>query len=217
MNTKTIMGYDYLCKVLVIGESGVGKTSMLSRYVDNMFDDKFVTTIGVDFKVKTLTIGEHTIKLQIWDTGGQERFRTITTSYYRGAQGIIIVYDITNNATLKKVGYWLNEVKREIKEGKTNPILFLVGNKCDLDKNRDVSTDMGRAVAVEGEMTFFETSAKDGTNLDTCFFKLTETIRCKKLKEKIKKKEEKEDDKELLLTTEKIDIDEEQPESTCLC
>ena len=118
--------YDYLFKILLIGNSGVGKSSLLLRFADDTFTDNFMPTIGVDFKIRTLEVDGRTIKLQIWDTAGQERFKTITSSYYKGAHGIIVVYDITDKESFKNIDTWMNEVEKHASD---NVSRILVGNK----------------------------------------------------------------------------------------
>merc|ERR1712184_163282 len=127
--------YDYLFKLLLIGDSGVGKSCLLLRFADDTYTDSYISTIGVDFKIRTVDLDTKTIKLQIWDTAGQERFRTITSSYYRGAHGIIIVYDITDVESFNNVRQWLFEIDRFASE---NVNKLLVGNKCDLVSKRIV-------------------------------------------------------------------------------
>ena len=122
--------YDYLFKVLLIGNSGVGKSSLLLRFADDVFNDNFMPTIGVDFKIRTVDVDQKTIKLQIWDTAGQERFKTITSSYYKGAHGIIVTYDITDRESFSKVSEWMREVDKHAQE---NISRILVGNKKDLE------------------------------------------------------------------------------------
>mmetsp|Transcript_73826 Transcript_73826/g.102541 ORF Transcript_73826/g.102541 Transcript_73826/m.102541 type:complete len:144 (+) Transcript_73826:30-461(+) len=136
--------YDYLFKMLLIGNSGVGKSCLLLRYAENSFNENFFNTIGVDFKLKTIRLEDQTIKLQIWDTAGQERFRTLTASYYRGAQGIIIVYDVTDRETFENVRTWINEIE---KYSQANVCKILVGNKCDMEDKRQVTKEEGEELA----------------------------------------------------------------------
>eukprot|EP01121_Diplochlamys_sp_Union-15-3_P013489 TRINITY_DN4191_c0_g1_i1.p1 TRINITY_DN4191_c0_g1~~TRINITY_DN4191_c0_g1_i1.p1 ORF type:complete len:209 (-),score=31.46 TRINITY_DN4191_c0_g1_i1:94-720(-) len=168
--------YDYLFKLLLIGDSGVGKSSLLLRFADNTFTDSFISTIGVDFKIRTLDVNGATVKLQIWDTAGQERFRTITSSYYRGAHGIIVVYDITNQETFNNVQKWLQEIDRYACE---NVHKLLVGNKCDLVNERKVPFETAKEFADQLNLIFLETSAKNSTNVEEAFIKMAQTIKQK--------------------------------------
>merc|ERR1712157_499578 len=130
--------YDYLFKLVLIGDSGVGKSCLLLRFADDSFTDSYISTIGVDFRFRTVNIDMKTVKLQIWDTAGQERFRTITSAYYRGAHGIIMVYDVTNSESFEHVEEWLSEVNRHASETTKK---LLVGNKCDLESERAVQKE----------------------------------------------------------------------------
>jgi Ras-related protein Rab-1A len=158
--------FDFLVKLLLIGDSGVGKTNILMQYVDGVSCENYIATIGVDFKIKTIMVGNKKVKLQIWDTAGQERFKTITSSYYRGAQGIIIVYDQTNKETFDHVKKWLRDVDTYAGE---NVAKILIGNKSDLGSKKVISTQEGKELADEYKMKFFETSAKNGTNISEAF------------------------------------------------
>ncbi|KNA14341.1 hypothetical protein SOVF_108260 [Spinacia oleracea] len=166
--------YDYLFKLLLIGDSGVGKSCLLLRFADDSYLESYISTIGVDFKIRTVEQDAKTIKLQIWDTAGQERFRTITSSYYRGAHGIIVVYDVTDMESFNNVKQWLNEIDRYASD---NVNKLLVGNKCDLAANRAVPYETAKAFADEIGIPFMETSAKDATNVEQAFMAMTGSIK----------------------------------------
>jgi len=167
--------YDYLFKLLLIGDSGVGKSCLLLRFADHTYTESYISTIGVDFKIRTITTrDEKTIKLQIWDTAGQERFRTITSSYYRGAHGIIVVYDVTDQESFNNVKQWLNEIERYACE-KVNKLL--VGNKCDLVSKKAVSYEVAKAFADKLDIPFLETSAKAATNVEKAFLTMADEIK----------------------------------------
>ena len=164
---------DHIFKVLIIGDSSVGKSNILLRFSDNIFHDTFLPTIGVDFKIRNVKISDQTIKLNIWDTAGQERFKTITSTYYKGAHGIILVYDITDRESFNNINNWLTEVK---KHAGANVVKLIVGNKCDLEQERIVSTQEGKDFADSLGVSFLETSAKQRTNIDEAFMTLTKQI-----------------------------------------
>eukprot|EP00300_Choanocystis_sp_HF-7_P030628 c39500_g1_i1.p1 GENE.c39500_g1_i1~~c39500_g1_i1.p1 ORF type:complete len:225 (-),score=44.53 c39500_g1_i1:187-810(-) len=157
--------YDYLFKLVLIGDSGVGKSCLLLRFADDSFTETYVSTIGVDFRFRTLDIDGKLIKLQIWDTAGQERFRTITSAYYRGADGIIVVYDITHHESFEHVDDWLREASRYAKDG---VIKMIVGNKSDRE-DRAVTAEDGAALADKNGMRFIETSSRNATNVEQAF------------------------------------------------
>ncbi|KAA8496923.1 Ras-related protein RABD2c [Porphyridium purpureum] len=165
--------YDLLFKLLLIGDSGVGKSCLLVRFADDSFSESFISTIGVDFKIRTMKHGNRNIKLQIWDTAGQERFRTITSSYYRGAHGIMIVYDTTDLESFENVKSWLREIGRF---ANANVSKLLVGNKADLESERAVDTAMAQAFADEHGMKLLETSAKTAQNVEEAFLAMAREI-----------------------------------------
>uniref|UniRef100_A0A023FAU6 Putative rab subfamily protein of small gtpase n=3 Tax=Triatominae TaxID=70999 RepID=A0A023FAU6_TRIIF len=165
--------YDLLFKFLLIGDSGVGKTCVLFRFSDDAFTTTFISTIGIDFKIKTVELRGKKIKLQIWDTAGQERFHTITTSYYRGAMGIMLVYDITAEKSFENIVKWLRNIDEHANEDVEK---MLLGNKCDMEEKRAVSKERGEAIAREHGIRFFETSAKANINIEKAFYNLAEAI-----------------------------------------
>jgi len=164
---------DYLFKLLLIGDSGVGKSCLLLRFADDTYTETYISTIGVDFKIRTVEIDGKVIKLQIWDTAGQERFRTITSSYYRGAHGIIVVYDVTDEDSFTAVQRWLSEIDRYCHEHVNK---MLVGNKCDLHQKKVVDFATAKEFADTNAIPFFETSAKGNHNVETAFLQLTRDI-----------------------------------------
>ncbi|XP_059622141.1 ras-related protein Rab-35 [Phlebotomus argentipes] len=164
--------YDHLFKLLIIGDSGVGKSSLLIRFSDNTFTGSYITTIGVDFKIRTVVINGQRVKLQIWDTAGQERFRTITSTYYRGTHGVIIVYDVTNGESFANVKRWLQEIEQNCDV--VNKVL--VGNKNDFPERKVVVTEDAQRFARQMDIQLFETSAKDNVNVEEMFFAITEKV-----------------------------------------
>lgn len=166
------MSFDFMFKLLVVGESGVGKTCMLLRFADNSFEENFLSTIGVDFKVKQIVVDNKKVKLQIWDSAGQERFRNITASYYRNCSAIIIVYDITSKDSFNKVSDWVEEVRRYVPSAP----LLLVGNKCDLEENRQVPKEDGEELAKRLGLIFLETSAKTSYNIEEAFQEMAQQL-----------------------------------------
>ena len=158
--------YDFIFKVLLLGNSDVGKSSLLLRFVDSVWNDAFVPTIGVDFKVKTLEINNKKVKMQIWDMAGEERFRTVVSTYFRGAHGILLLYDVTNRDSFKNLENWLIEIEKNSSE---KVLKILLGNKCDLNDDREIQPDEGRAFADRNGMEFMETSAKMNTNVNEAF------------------------------------------------
>jgi len=166
--------YDYLIKLLLIGDSGVGKSCLLLRFSDDSFTPSFITTIGIDFKIRTIELEGKRIKLQIWDTAGQERFRTITTAYYRGAMGILLVYDVTDEKSFNNIRNWIRNIEQHATES-VNKIL--IGNKCDMVEKKVVDSARGKALADEYAIKFLETSAKNSINVEEAFITLAKDIK----------------------------------------
>jgi len=156
-------------KVLTIGESGVGKTCLLLRLADNVFNSNHITTIGSDLKHKTFYINDKESSLQIWDTAGQERYRTLSKIYYKGAHGIVVTYDVSDESSFKNIKLWIKQIELN---APTNVVKILVGNKSDRN-DRKVSYEDGMMLANAYNMSFYETSAKTGYNVVEAFYALT--------------------------------------------
>ncbi|XP_054632856.1 ras-related protein Rab-8B-like [Dunckerocampus dactyliophorus] len=165
--------YDYLFKLLLIGDSGVGKTCLLFRFSEDSFNTTFISTIGIDFKIRTIELDGKRVKLQIWDTAGQERFRTITTAYYRGAMGIMLVYDISNEKSFENIKNWIRNIEEHASSDVEKMIL---GNKCDMTDRRQVSKDRGEKLAIDYGVKFLETSAKTSLNVEEAFYSMGRDI-----------------------------------------
>ncbi|CAC5381424.1 RAB11B [Mytilus coruscus] len=172
--------YDFIWKVVLIGDSGVGKTNLLSRYTRNEFDAESKTTIGVEFSTRNMVIKGKTIRAQIWDTAGQERYRAITSVYYRQAVGALVVYDITKRHTFENLQKWLSELQQH---ADPNVCVIIVGNKTDLREQRTVTHEEGRAFADERHFSFIETSALDSSNVGEAFNNLLIDIFKKQVEE----------------------------------
>lgn len=158
--------YDYLFKVVLIGDSGVGKSNLLSRFTRNEFNLESKSTIGVEFATRSIQVEGKTVKAQIWDTAGQERYRAITSAYYRGAVGALLVYDIAKHLTYENAERWLKELQDH---ADSNIVIMLVGNKSDLRHLRAVPTDEAKAFAEKHGLSFLETSALDSSNVELAF------------------------------------------------
>ncbi|WAR03981.1 RAB35-like protein [Mya arenaria] len=164
--------YDHLFKLLIIGDSGVGKSSLLLRFSDNTFSGTYITTIGVDFKIRTIDVNGEKVKLQIWDTAGQERFRTITSTYYRGTHGVVVVYDVSSGESFANVKRWLHEIDTNCDV--VNRIL--VGNKDDDPDRKVVLTQDAQRFAEQMGIQLFETSAKENKNVEEMFVAITKLV-----------------------------------------
>jgi len=170
---KEMSNYDVLVKLLFLGDSGVGKSSIMLQYCDHQFSSSYISTIGIDFKIKTIELNKKKIKLQLWDTAGQERFRTITTSYYIGAMGMLIVYDVTDAESFYHVRTWMNNIYHN---AKTDVQCVLIANKCDLNADRVISKEQGEKMAEEFHLKLFETSAKSTVGIEEAFLYLVAQI-----------------------------------------
>lgn len=167
------MSYAYLFKYIIIGDTGVGKSCLLLQFTDKRFQPVHDLTIGVEFGARMVTIDNKQVKLQIWDTAGQESFRSITRSYYRGAAGALLVYDITRRDTFKHLSRWLDEARQH---SQSNMTIMLIGNKSDLEHRRAVSTEEGKSFAEENGLIFMETSAKTAHNVEQAFINTAQKI-----------------------------------------
>ncbi len=204
-------GYEQLYKIIIIGNSGVGKSNILGRYLNDEFQQDTKSTVGVEFGSKKFKIGNSSIKLQIWDTAGQERYRSITSAYYKGSKGCFIVYDITSQQSFDDVEKWYEEISKITEK---NISIILVGNKCDLESERKVTIEMGEEKAKNLNCPFYETSALNNTHIDTVFQTITEDIynRCKN------ERNEDEDDFEIVQKDDNlININSEKPPEKKCC
>ena len=204
--------YEQLYKIIIIGDSGVGKSNILGRYLTNTFKQDTKSTVGVEFGSKKVTVNDVNIKLQIWDTAGQERYRAITSAYYKGSKGCFIVYDITSTQTFEDVEKWYEEIN---KSGDKGISIVLVGNKCDLEDERKVSVEMGEEKARNLNCPFFETSALNNTQIEKIFQVISEDIYSKNKNEK--KDDEDDDDYDIVQEEKNINIntDTKPPQKTC--
>ena len=167
------MSDDIILKILLLGDMTVGKTTLLLKYVDNFLPDTYISTMGVDYKMKKIEYKNIEVTLQIWDTAGQDKYRTIAKNYYKGSHGILLLYDITKITSFENIREWIRDIKEEVSE---KAIIFLIGNKIDLTDNRKISKEKGEELAEEYKIPFFEASAKSGENVDEVFKALYKKI-----------------------------------------
>jgi len=168
MTSEPTVNYSYLFKYIIIGDSAVGKSNILLRYIHDNFNEEFQSTIGVEFGAKNIKIEDKIFRIQIWDTAGQETFRSITRAYYKNSVCAFVVYDITNKNSFQNVKSWIEDCR---KQSPKTVFMVLIGNKVDLEDNRQVSYEEGSVFAEKNGMLFFETSAKTGKNIEEIFLK----------------------------------------------
>ena len=185
------MSEKYIIKILTLGDQSVGKSSIVLRYSDNKFSDTFLSTIGVDSKRKIIKIKGEKVKVSIWDTAGQEKFQNIVKQYYNGANGILLIFDITSRKSFNKIDFWYNDLIDRIK--KDEIIIYLVGNKVDLEENRQITIEEAEKYANDKSIPYFEVSAKSGDGIKKLFDDITNDIM-----DKILKSNEKEDNDDKL-------------------
>ena len=190
--------YDLIFKIVLIGDSGVGKTNILSRYINNEFSLATQSTVGVEFGSKIIKKNGKVIKLQIWDTAGQERYKSITSAYYKGSKGAFVVYDITRKTTYDNIDKWIGELKTN---GSEDVLIMLVGNKSDLEDKREVITEEVEKKAQEQKLAFCETSALNGKNVEYAFENLINEILKKVEKDKINEAKQLSESKAITLET----------------
>ena len=171
--SKKQYGYDMLFKLILLGDSAVGKTNILSKYLRDEFDQNSKSTVGVEFSTRNIKIDSYIIKVQIWDTAGQERYRSITNAYYKGAKGGLLIFDLTRRATFDSIDKWIPDLKTK---GDENMVIVLIGNKNDLKEQRQVSTEEGEKKAKLFKLAYMETSALDGNNIENAFNELINTV-----------------------------------------
>ena len=165
---------EFVFKILLLGDSEVGKSCFLMRYSDNVFVENYITTIGLDYKLKNVKLDSgKTIKVQLWDTAGQDKYRTIAKNYFKGSHGILLLYDVTKQSSFQNIRDWIQDIREEVSP---KAIIFLIGNKIDLADQRKISKEKGIELAEEYKLPFFEASAKSGENVDEVFKALYKKI-----------------------------------------
>ena len=170
------MNYDKTCQILLIGDSSVGKTSLIQRYANGIFKEEYLATVGLDFYTKQEAINNINVLVRLWDTAGQERFKSLTPNYFKNAEGVIITYDITSSQSFENLKFWINSIKTNLGEKNIIIPIIIVGNKLDMKDMRDITREEAEKFAKENKYKYFETSAKTGEGVDDAFRDLVNQI-----------------------------------------
>ena len=170
------MNYDKSCQILLIGDSLVGKTCLIQRYVNGTFKDDYITTVGLDYHTKLEIINNLNVSVKLWDTAGQERFKALTASFFRNAEGVVIAYDVTNSESFDNLKFWISSIKTNLFEKNIFIPIIIIGNKIDLEDMREITKDVASAFAKENKFKYFETSAKTGEGVDEAFRDLVNQV-----------------------------------------
>ena len=160
------MNFDRTCQILIIGDSSVGKTSILTRYTNGTFKEEYLATVGLDYYSKDEIFNNKTINVKLWDTAGQERYKSLTQSYFKNAEGVIVVYDITNTESFDNLKFWINSIKANMENKNIFIPVIIIGNKTDMEESREIMTEDAEKFAEENKYKYFETSAKTGEGID---------------------------------------------------
>lgn len=160
------MNYDRTCQILIIGDSSVGKTSILTRYTNGTFKEEYLATVGLDYYSKDEIFNNKTINVKLWDTAGQERYKSLTQSYFKNAEGVIVAYDITNTESFDNLKFWINSIKTNMENKNVFIPVIIIGNKTDMEESREIMIEDAKKFAEENKYKYFETSAKTGEGID---------------------------------------------------
>ncbi len=160
------MNYDKTCQILLIGDSSVGKTSLIQRYANGIFKEEYLATVGLDYYTKQEMINNINVLVKLWDTAGQERFKALTPNYFRNAEGVVLVYDVTNSESFENLKFWINSIKSNLGEKNIFIPIIIIGNKIDMEDMRDITKEDASKFAKENNYKYFETSAKTGEGVD---------------------------------------------------
>ena len=170
------MNYDKTCQILLIGDSSVGKTSLIQRYANGIFKEEYLATVGLDYYTKQEMINDITVLVKLWDTAGQERFKALTPNYFRNAEGVVLAYDVTNSESFDNLKFWINSIKSNLGEKNIFIPIIIIGNKIDMEGMRDITKEDASKFAKENNYKYFETSAKTGQGVDEAIRDLVKQI-----------------------------------------